>query len=209
MLKGKSGSGGKVSEPRRGSQSRVLRIIGGSWRGRRFRFPAAEEIRPTPDRVRETLFNWLGPRAIDARCLDLFAGSGALGLEAISRGASRVVFVERDGAAARELRQRLEEWSAPHARVEQADAERFLAKPSEPFDIVFLDPPFAAGLLSGVSERLETGGWLAPRALIYIESAAREALPPLPATWSELKGKVAGEVGYHLFERGAAKGPAE
>jgi len=200
------------SQTNRGAQSRVLRIIGGAWRGRRLRFPASEEIRPTPDRVRETLFNWLGPRAIDARCLDLFAGSGALGLEALSRGASRVVFVERDAAAVRELLQRLEEWQAPNADVERADAERFLAKSSESFDIVFLDPPFATGLLGRTAERLETAGRLAPGALIYIERSARESLPPLPANWRELKGKVAGEVGYHLFERGqseqgAGKGP--
>jgi 16S rRNA (guanine966-N2)-methyltransferase len=192
----------KPSEHRRGAQSRVLRIIGGAWRGRRFRFPAAEELRPTPDRVRETLFNWLGPRAIDARCLDLFAGSGALGLEAISRGARHVTFVERDGAAARELQQRLEEWQAPDATVAGMDAERFLAKASEPFDIVFLDPPFAAGLLKRAAERLEAGGWLAPQALIYVECAAREGLPPLPEPWIELKAKVAGEVGYYLFRRG-------
>jgi 16S rRNA (guanine966-N2)-methyltransferase len=192
----------KSSEHRRGGQSRVLRIIGGAWRGRRLRFPAAEELRPTPDRVRETLFNWLGPRAIDARCLDLFAGSGALGLEAISRGARHVTFVERDAAAARELRQRLEEWQAPDATVAAVDAERFLAKASEPFDIVFLDPPFAAGLLALAAERLEAGGWLAPQALIYVECAAREGLPPLPEPWIELKGKVAGEVGYYLFRRG-------
>lgn len=153
--------------------------------------------------MRETLFNWLGPRAIEARCLDLFAGSGALGLEALSRGAREVVFVERDAAAARELKKHVEEWGAPHARVEQADAERFLAKSSEAFDIVFLDPPFGADLLKLTAERLESAGWLAPDALIYVECAAREGLPALPANWRELKGKAAGEVGYYLFGRGA------
>jgi 16S rRNA (guanine966-N2)-methyltransferase len=179
----------------------VLRIIGGAWRGRRLRFPDAEAIRPTPDRVRETLFNWLGPRVLDARCLDLFAGSGALGLEAISRGAREVVFVERDGAAVRELKKHIDEWGAPQARVEQADAERFLAKSSEAFEIVFLDPPFAAGLLAKTAEQLESGGWLAPNALIYVECPAREGLPTLPASWRELRGKAAGEVGYYLFGR--------
>jgi 16S rRNA (guanine966-N2)-methyltransferase len=170
------------------------------------RFPDSEAIRPTPDRVRETLFNWLGPRAIEARCLDLFAGSGALGLEALSRGAREVVFVERDAAAVRELRKHIEEWGAPHARVEQADAERFLAKSSEAFDIVFLDPPFGADLLERTAGRLESGGWLAPGALIYVECPAREGLPPLPANWRELKGKAAGEVGYYLLGRGAIAG---
>jgi 16S rRNA (guanine966-N2)-methyltransferase len=186
----------------RGSHARVLRIIGGTWRGRRWRFPAAEAIRPTPDRVRETLFNWLGPRVIDVRCLDLFAGSGALGLEALSRGAREVVFVEQDAAATRELKKHIEEWGATsQARVEQADAERFLAKPSAAFEIVFLDPPFTTKLLAQTAGRLESGGWLAANALIYVECSAREGLPPLPENWRELKGKAAGEVGYYLFGR--------
>ena len=204
---GGSGSGNHPAAHARGSRARVLRIIGGAWRGRRLRFPASEAIRPTPDRVRETLFNWLGPRVLEARCLDLFAGSGALGLEAVSRGAREVVFVECDGPAARELKKHIEEWGAPSARVEQADAERFLAKPSEAFDIVFLDPPFAGGLLARTAATLEAAGWLAPNALVYVECAAREGLPALPASWRELKGKAAGEVGYHLFERGELKEP--
>nr|PZN79328.1 MAG: 16S rRNA (guanine(966)-N(2))-methyltransferase RsmD [Pseudomonadota bacterium] len=185
----------------RGARSRVLRIIGGTWRGRRLRFPPLPEIRPTPDRVRETLFNWLGTRIVGARCLDLFAGSGALGLEALSRGAARVVFVEREPAAVRELRTRLAEWGASGARVEQTDALRFVGGPGEAFDVVFLDPPFGTDLLGRAAERLETHGWLAPGALIYVEAPAREPLPALPATWRPLKAKKAGEVGYHLFER--------
>src|ERR1700733_6832958 len=111
----------------RGNQTRMLRIIGGSWRGRTWRFPEGE-IRPTPDRVRETLFNWLSPHIAAARCLDLFAGSGALGLEALSRGAGRVVFVEKSAAAARELRQTLALWGgerAAAAQVHVADANRY------------------------------------------------------------------------------------
>lgn len=127
----------------RAAHARQLRIIGGTWRGRRFRFPPLPEIRPTPDRVRETLFNWLGSQVSGARCLDLFAGSGALGLEALSRGAAEVVFVERDRTAARELAARLAEWGAKGARVEQRDALQFLHGAARPFDIVFLDPPFA------------------------------------------------------------------
>ncbi|MGH8275425.1 MAG: 16S rRNA (guanine(966)-N(2))-methyltransferase RsmD, partial [Steroidobacteraceae bacterium] len=127
--------------------TRVLRIIGGTWRGRKLRFPAAALIRPTPDRVRETLFNWLGARVPAAHCLDLFAGSGALGLEALSRVAAQVTFVERDAAAVRELRARLVEWGAQGAQVERADALRFLAGPARPFDLAFLDPPFASRLL--------------------------------------------------------------
>jgi 16S rRNA (guanine966-N2)-methyltransferase len=186
----------------RGANARVLRIIGGSWRGRRLRFPAAALIRPTPDRVRETLFNWLGARVAGARCLDLFAGSGALGLEALSRGAAHLTFVERDPQAARELRARLAEWGAGDAEVECGDALAFLARPARPFDIAFLDPPFAAGLLEEAAALLETNGWLADAALIYVECGARAGVPPLPARWLPLKAKRAGEVGYHLYARG-------
>ncbi len=158
-------------------------------------------MRPTPDRVRETLFNWLAPRIPNARCLDLFAGSGALGLEAISRGAAHVVFVERNVVVARALETILVEWQAPGARVERGDALAFLAGPPQPFDIVFVDPPFAASLQGSAAALLEERNWLAPGALIYLESASRVALPALPPGWQPLKAKRAGEVGYHLFER--------
>jgi 16S rRNA (guanine966-N2)-methyltransferase len=186
----------------RGARSRVLRIIGGSWRGRRLRFPSAPELRPTPDRVRETLFNWLASRIAGARCLDLFAGSGALGLEALSRGATAAVFVEHDHEAAEELRKLLAAWEARGGEVVLADARSFLTRPARPFDIVFLDPPFASpALLTTVTARLETRGWLAPGALIYVECPARENLPELPASWTPIKTGRAGEVGYHLLER--------
>lgn len=190
----------------RGANARVLRIIGGSWRGRKLRFPAVELIRPTPDRVRETLFNWLGARIGGARCLDLFAGSGALGLEALSRGAAAVTFVERDAAAVRSLAATLSAWGAPGTRVERADALAFLAGVPQPCDVVFLDPPFGTGLLGPAAAALERGGWLAPSALIYVECAAREGPPALPQSWRALKGKRAGEVGYHLYARGQAGG---
>lgn len=180
----------------------MLRIIGGSWRGRKLRFPGTADIRPTPDRVRETLFNWLGARVAGARCLDLFAGSGALGLEALSRGAALAVFIEQDAAAARELRLRLAEWGAVGGEVERADALRYLEGKARPFDLVFLDPPFASRLLGTAAARLEQGGWLASGARIYVECGAREGLPPLPARWVALKAKQAGEVGYHLFASG-------
>ena len=190
-----------ASAHRRGSQSRVLRIIGGSWRGRRLRFTGSAAIRPTPDRVRETLFNWIGNRVIGARALDLFAGSGALGLEALSRGAAHVEFIERHAVAARELGGLLAQWGARNAAVRRCDALGFLAGHAEPFDLVFLDPPFGSNLIADVARRLENAGWLAPRSLIYIECAAREGLPTLPDRWAPLKAKQAGEVGYHLFER--------
>jgi 16S rRNA (guanine966-N2)-methyltransferase len=190
------------AEGRRGASARTLRIIGGIWRGRRLRFPPSPQIRPTPDRVRETLFNWLATRIAGARCLDLFAGSGALGLEALSRGAAHVTFVEHDVAAASEIRARLAEWGAREAGVERIDALGFLARRAAPFDIAFLDPPFDSGLLDEAAARLEKGGWLAAEALIYVECPA-QAPPPLPADWVALKSKRAGEVGYHLYSRSA------
>jgi 16S rRNA (guanine966-N2)-methyltransferase len=189
--------------------ARTLRIIGGTWRGRRLRFPDAQDIRPTPDRVRETLFNWLAARVPGSSCLDLFAGSGALGLEALSRGAARLIFVERDPGAASAIAARLEEWGAHGARVENIDARPFLERPpAEPFDIVFLDPPFASTLLAQTAGRLEQGGWLANDALIYVECPADgELQDALPRNWTPLKAKRAGEVGYHLYSR-AARGTA-
>ena len=186
----------------RAARSGVLRIIGGTWRGRRLRFPPRAEIRPTPDRVRETLFNWLAGRVPGSRCLDLFAGSGALGLEALSRGAAQVTFVERDAVSVRELRARLAEWGATSAQVEQNDALRFLAGPAQTFDIVFLDPPFASSLLADSSRLLEERQWLSAEALIYAEADAHTGLPPLPPNWRVNKAKEAGAVGYHLLRRG-------
>ena len=152
--------------------------------------------------MRETLFNWLGARTQGARALDLFAGSGALGLEALSRGASHVTFVEHDDAAAHELRARLAEWQAPDAVVVRADALRYLSGDARSYQLVFLDPPFAAGLLSEAARLLDERHWLAEGALIYVECPAREGLPPLPARWQPLKAKRAGEVGYHPLTNG-------
>jgi 16S rRNA (guanine966-N2)-methyltransferase len=180
----------------------VLRIIGGTWRSRRLTFPEREGLRPTPDRVRETLFNWLQPWLPGATCLDLFAGSGALGLESLSRGAGQVVLVEQDVAAVSALRANLALLDARGAEVVQADARVFLQGPARQFDIVFLDPPYASGLLAECCTRLETGGWLRKQGLIYLEAAGDQALP-LPATWTLLRSKRAGQVGYHLARNDA------
>jgi 16S rRNA (guanine966-N2)-methyltransferase len=192
-----------VKRTARGARARELRIIAGRWRGRRLRFPAASAIRPTPDRVRETLFNWLRGHIEGAHCLDLFAGSGALGLEALSRGAAGVVFVETDAAAVRALRALLAEWGGGAGTVVHADAARFLGQTARAFDLVFLDPPFAAGLLTDICARLQAGGWLAPAARIYVERARRDPPPDLPAAWRELRAGKAGEVSYHLYECGS------
>ena len=194
-----SAAGNRLRRPRN-----ELRIIGGKWRGRRIRFAPVEGLRPSPDRVRETLFNWLREAVPGSRCLDLFAGSGALGLEALSRGANRAVFIERDPQAVRELQANLEMLDAAAADVRREDALRFLHGPASSFDVVFLDPPFASNYLAEVCRLLDARGWLAPGAHIYIERPAREALDDLPKGWTVLRSKRAGEVGYHLAQRDTA-----
>ena len=158
-------------------------------------------IRPTPDRVRETLFNWLQPRIAGARVLDLFAGSGALGLEALSRGAAHVSFVEKDRRAASAIETLAREWQESGAQVTCADALGWLAQSTGgvPFDIVFLDPPYDASLLPAVAAALVRGALLAPDARVYVEHRAREGLPGMPDGWRHIRDGRAGEVGYHLF----------
>lgn len=182
------------------SQGQV-RIIGGIWRGRKLAFSARPGLRPTPDRVRETLFNWLQPVITGARCLDLFAGSGALGFEAGSRGAAQVVMVEREPRACREIHAQVERLAAKGIAVVASDALAYLRGPSQNFDVVFLDPPFESGLLEPCCQYLEHSGWLAPGAYIYLETRGRSGLPPLPVNWALARSKQAGEVGYYLARR--------
>lgn len=184
-----------------------LRIIGGRWRGTRLHFPQVAAIRPTPDRVRETLFNWLAPTIAGSRCLDLFAGSGALGLEALSRGAREVVFVEQDPKVVDYLRATLARLKAPEAQVMPGDALRFLRGDASRFDIVFLDPPFGLNLLPSLCAELQAAGHLAPDACVYLENEATAGDPVLPAGWSLHRSKYAGKVGYHLA-RSTATGTA-
>jgi len=180
-----------------------VRIIGGGWRGRRVNFPDIPGLRPTPDRVRETLFNWLQHDVAGARCLDLFAGSGALGLEALSRGARELVFVEQAVAASRALSEQLTRLGAGRTgQVVEMGAARYLRTPAQPpgacFDIVFLDPPFGRGLLAEYVPMLDSGKWVKPGGLVYLENEKAEGPPALPIHWELLKSKSAGEVGYHL-----------
>jgi 16S rRNA (guanine966-N2)-methyltransferase len=180
-----------------------VRIIGGGWRGRRVNFPDIPGLRPTPDRVRETLFNWLQHDVAGARCLDLFAGSGALGLEALSRGAKELVFVEQAVAASRALSEQLTRLGAGRkGQVVEMGAARYLRTPAQPpgtcFDIVFLDPPYGRGLLAEYVPMLDSGNWLKPGGLVYLENEKAEGAPALPTHWELLKSKSAGEVGYHL-----------
>jgi 16S rRNA (guanine966-N2)-methyltransferase len=174
-----------------------IRIIGGEHRGRRIEVPRRAELRPTPDRVRETLFNWLGQTLEGRSCLDLFAGSGALGFEAASRGAARVVMVENDRAVFAVLQKTRELIRARQVDIVLADAFDYLARSTERFDVVFLDPPFRQnGLLERLIERLPER--LAPGARVYVE--APQPLEP-GEPWRELKRSRAGQVSYQLLER--------
>jgi 16S rRNA (guanine966-N2)-methyltransferase len=173
-----------------------IRIIGGAYRGRRIAVPERAGLRPTPDRVRETLFNWLGQR-LDARsCLDLFAGSGALGFEAASRGAARVVMVEHDRAAFEALERTKATIGAAAVELLLEDALVYLKRTAERFDVVFLDPPFRQNALPAALEAIPAR--LAPGARVYVEAAA-----PVETgeAWRELKRARAGQVSYQLLER--------
>lgn len=186
-----------------------VRIIGGRLRGRKLRFRDHEGLRPTGDRIRETLFNWLEPLISDARCLDLFAGSGALGFEAASRGAAQVVMVEQSPQVIQDLRANLSRIGAEGVTLVQAEALSWLERPGVPFDLVFLDPPFAAGLLEVCCTQLAARGWLRPGALIYLEADRDAGVPDLPDTWHWLHRKRAGEVAYGLVQFApSAKGGA-
>ena len=179
--------------------NREVRIIGGIFRGRKLRFPEDAIIRPTPDRVRETLFNWLQPFLHGARCLDLFAGSGALGAEALSRGASRAVFVDASRSAITALKATLEQVRAEGAEFVIDNAGHFLREPGGPYDVVFLDPPFGEGHLEPALAQLAAKGCLAQGAFLYIEQPNKQPLPPMPAHWHLHREGHAGEVAYYLF----------
>ena len=183
------------------ARSGQVRIIGGKWKGRKLRFPAKENLRPTPGRLRETLFNWLGESVQGARCLDLCAGSGALGIESLSRGAALVDFVESDRRAVAALKTTLKQLGAMDSRVWSQDVRRFVAL-SEPkqqrWDIIFVDPPFASSLVS----------WLFPRVLNLLASDASLLCLETPAgrtlaegDWMELRASVAGDTSMRLIAR--------
>jgi 16S rRNA (guanine966-N2)-methyltransferase len=190
------------STPSLNAATGELRIIGGQWRSRKLRFPTLPGLRPTPDRVRETLFNWLAPIISGARCLDLFAGSGALGLEALSRGAANCFFIDNARSAADALRDNLQLLKSTDGSVVQADGIHWLhnAPTSDTFHIVFLDPPFAADLLASCFDALIASKRLAAHCWIYIETARDTALPPLPLGWQIHREKVAGQVCYRLIK---------
>jgi 16S rRNA (guanine966-N2)-methyltransferase len=177
-----------------------LRIVAGHLRGSRIDVADQEGLRPTSDRVRETVFNWLAPMIAGAHCLDLFAGSGALGIEAVSRGAADCVFVERDRAVAGQLEATLGRLKVGNARVVNADALSWLGQLARPFDLVFLDPPFSAGLWTEAAVRLEANGWLATDAWIHVEATRGTAIA-LPANWRLHREGTAGAVQFGLYRR--------
>ncbi|EKY3165332.1 16S rRNA (guanine(966)-N(2))-methyltransferase [Cronobacter sakazakii] len=183
------------------SGSGQIRIIGGQWRGRKLPVPDSPGLRPTTDRVRETLFNWLAPYLVGARCLDCFAGSGALGLEALSRYAADATLLEMERGVAQQLQKNLATLKSSAAKVVNTNTLNFLNQNGEPHDIVFVDPPFRKGLLEETLNLLETRCWLAPQALIYVESEVENGLPPVPANWQLHREKVAGQVAYRLYLR--------
>jgi 16S rRNA (guanine966-N2)-methyltransferase len=179
-----------------------VRIVAGRWRGRRLTVPDLPGLRPTPDRVRETLFNWLTPLVEGACCLDLFAGTGALGFEAASRGAARVVLVEEAVPAVAAMRRQVAVLGAENVEIVAADVLSWIAGSGAPFDIVFLDPPFGSGLICPVCRRLAEGGWLPPGARVYIESELDAAALELPEGWELLRRGKAGHVRYYLATAG-------
>lgn len=203
----------------RSTADNSLRIIAGQWRSRRLGFPDVEGLRPTPDRIRETLFNWLQDSIPRADCLDLFAGSGACGMEALSRGARHVSFVDSSALATRAIRSNLELLRAQDYQVYCENALDWVQRMSQPvtqgspqnmqngarqFDIVFLDPPFASDLLVRGVGALEQSGILKPGCLIYLESAQPVAASVLPASWQQLKARRAGAVHFYLYRNGEA-----
>jgi len=173
-----------------------VRVIGGAWRSRIITFPDQKELRPTPDRVRETLFNWLGHDLTGLSCLDLFAGSGALGFEAASRGAKHVMMVERERAAHAALEANRKTLGAAQVEIARADALDFLRGGRGVYDIVFLDPPFAMGIWDALLDSLPP--WLATEARVYCESGDERAVRD---GWEVHKHGRAGRVNYQLLKR--------
>lgn len=189
-----------------------LRIIAGRLRGRLLTIPDQPGLRPTPDRVRETLFNWLAPLIEGAHCLDSFAGTGALGLEAASRGASRVVLVERSEHAVRRLQEAIAALGVEGAQVVQADTLSWLTDlgrraKTRPFDLAFLDPPFESDLLGPTCRLLASHQWLSPGARVFLETTRTTGLPDLPEGWEVIREGTAGQVRYALAIVGGDRPP--
>ncbi|MEX0605770.1 MAG: 16S rRNA (guanine(966)-N(2))-methyltransferase RsmD [Marinobacter sp.] len=195
--------GRKKTAPQRPGQwpsAGELRIIGGDWRSRKLAFPDAGGVRPTPARTRETLFNWLNFHLAGSHCLDLFAGSGALGLEALSRGAADVTLVDHTPALIKALKDNLQVLKSTRGQVVCQSADQFLSQPaSHAFDIIFMDPPFREGWLEKLFPVIAKNGWVRPGGWIYVEHESEVTTPTVPASWQLHRQKIAGQVAYNLF----------
>ncbi|MDL0430886.1 16S rRNA (guanine(966)-N(2))-methyltransferase RsmD [Marinobacter sp. TBZ242] len=193
-------------KPRPTTSGGELRIIGGDWRSRKLRFPEAGGVRPTPARTRETLFNWLSFHLAGSRCLDLFAGSGALGLEALSRGAGTTVFVDHTAELAQALRNNLRLLKSDNGEVTCQNVDTYLSqRPAKPFDILFMDPPFRQGWLEKLFPLIADNGWIKPGSWIYVEHESEMPTPTAPANWALHRQKTAGQVTYCLFRVGESE----
>lgn len=177
----------------------TFRIIGGDWRSRKFQFPNVEGIRPTPDRVRETLFNWLSPFLTEARCLDLFCGSGALGLEALSRGAEHCTFIDANTQALTAIQQHLQTLACNNGHILQGQLPDALLRIQPAFSIVFIDPPYALNSIIPCLNLLIERHLLVDDAIIYIECSSLTPLPTWPEHFSLYRHKTAGQVQYALL----------
>ncbi|MGL6262063.1 16S rRNA (guanine(966)-N(2))-methyltransferase RsmD [Vibrio sp. WXL210] len=178
-----------------------IRIISGLWRGRKLPVHDAEGLRPTTDRVKETVFNWLAQDIPHAKCLDVFAGSGGLGFEAASRQAERVTMLELNSKAFQQLKTNVATLKADNIEVIQGDALAYLKRPGTPHDVVFIDPPFHQGLVDECLSLLESNGWLSNDAMIYLETEKSLNVANTPASWSLHREKQAGQVAFKLYQR--------
>ena len=176
-----------------------VRIISGLWRGRKLPVHDVEGLRPTTDRVKETLFNWLAGDIAQANCLDLFAGAGALGFEAASRQAQHVTMIELNSMVFKQLQHNSTTLNATNIELQNGDALTYLSRPGVPMDIVFIDPPFRQGLIEETCNKLEENGWLAKNAMIYLETEKEWPLNHIPESWALHREKTAGQVCYRLF----------
>lgn len=195
----------RISQQRKIQQKMPMgevRVIAGLWRGRKLPVLNAEGLRPTTDRMKETLFNWLMMDIANARCLDCFAGSGSLGIEALSRQAQAVTFLEKFANAAQQLHRNLASLKTDKGKVVNTDSLQFLAQPNpeQPYDIVFVDPPFHHDFVPKVLAYLAQNNWLAPNALIYVETEKQHAPLVLPEHWQVIKEKTAGQVVSRLIQ---------
>lgn len=191
------------------NNSGFVRIISGQWRSRRLPVKDSLGLRPTTDRVKETLFNWLMNDIAGARCLDCFAGSGSLGFEALSRYAEQVVMIEKDVKAAAQLTENLASLGVDSNDVKNMDCIDYLKQSDTPFDIVFIDPPFRLGLVNKTVALLEQNNWLKPNSLIYVEIESENTDLKIPATWQLIKEKLAGQVKYQLYQKKVSQNPQD